>query len=119
MQVHRALEKGVQFKKTEECMQVAEEVWGAGLEMLLCAETLRTCELPTCQGLRKVLVIALLECVFASIMASVFVTPNKSIVSYLVLVLNLQGSQRVLPRWQLRGSLLIILKLNSNMLHNR
>lgn len=100
-------------------MQVAEEVWGVGLEMLLCAETLRTCELLTCQCPRKVLVIVFLERVITYIMASVFVSPNKSFISDLVLVCNFQGSQRVLHRWHLKGSLLIMLKLNSNRLYVR
>lgn len=96
-------------------MQVAE---GSGVLALRCSVCRNTKdELLTRQCLCKVLVLVFLEQVFTYVMAAVFVSPNKSIIFYLVLVFNLQGSQRVFHRWHLKGSLLIMLKLNSNMLY--
>lgn len=62
-------------------------------------KTIRKCESLASQGLSKVLVRAFLENFFTYIMASVFVGLNESTISCLVMVLNFQGSQRVLYRW--------------------
>lgn len=49
------------------------------------------------------LVIVFLENFFTNIKLSVFVSVNESIIFYLgIIVLNLQGSQRVLHRWYLK-----------------
>lgn len=52
-----------------------------------------TCKSLKCQRLYDMLVIVFLENVFPLMTASVFVSVNESIISHLVIVLNLQGSQ--------------------------
>lgn len=73
-------------------MQVTDDCLGVGLEVLLCLRAVRTCESLTCQGLHETLVIVFLESFFIYVLVSVFVNLNKSILSYLVIVLHLQGS---------------------------
>lgn len=74
-------------------MQAADEGLVVGVEMLLYSKTIMTSKSLKCQRMYDMLVIVFLENVFPLMTASVFVSVNESIISHLVIVLNLQGSQ--------------------------